>query len=365
MKILICGNYGATNIGDEAILAGILELLKKHKPDFQIKALSFNPESTRHLHKVESNYFLPFGVRSFLRGIFGGQIFKTIKSIKQSDVFVLGGGGLFSNESFRAPLIWGMHAFAAKILGKPVIIIGQSVDEISSKLMRWVTRKVFEKAQKISVRDEVSIKILEKMLIKNALLTADPAWILQEKFKETTPDETEKTVIISLREYKRKNPKTILEMAKFAENLHQKGYHCIFTAFQKIRSFDLELIDKITKILKDRSIPFSVFSPNSPHTMLRHMRRATALVGMRLHSNIFASMAEIPFISISYSDKVTSFVKKMQMEDFYINSQELDSALLLEKFESLEQNRSEIVEKIKKSGKNEFDSAMKNLEIFA
>jgi polysaccharide pyruvyl transferase WcaK-like protein len=32
-KVLICGNYGATNIGDEAILDGIILLVRLADPD--------------------------------------------------------------------------------------------------------------------------------------------------------------------------------------------------------------------------------------------------------------------------------------------------------------------------------------------
>ena len=60
-KITICGNYGATNIGDEMILRGIVSTIRSIKQDAEITVLSHNPEETSKRYEVNSCYFLPFG----------------------------------------------------------------------------------------------------------------------------------------------------------------------------------------------------------------------------------------------------------------------------------------------------------------
>ena len=51
MKLLLSGYYGFGNIGDEAILAGILTSLKDRH---EITVLSNDPRSTSYLHKVKA-----------------------------------------------------------------------------------------------------------------------------------------------------------------------------------------------------------------------------------------------------------------------------------------------------------------------
>ena len=66
-KILIIGNYGAGNLGDDSILAGILTDLKqieyKGKISIMHGGADTSPEIYTDLKKVP---FAPAGIRSFL-----------------------------------------------------------------------------------------------------------------------------------------------------------------------------------------------------------------------------------------------------------------------------------------------------------
>jgi polysaccharide pyruvyl transferase WcaK-like protein len=74
MKIVICGNYGAENLGDELILEGMLETLRAVSPDAEITVMSGNPKETKWLYKarygMEAVAKFPSGIRSFLKSIF-------------------------------------------------------------------------------------------------------------------------------------------------------------------------------------------------------------------------------------------------------------------------------------------------------
>ena len=62
-----------------------------------------------------------------------------------------------------------------------------------------------------------------------------------------------------------------------------------------------------------------------------------AVVGMRYHSNIFSAKMGTPFISVSYEQKMTGFMEKMELSRYCIGIKDLSAELLAEKFELLEQ----------------------------
>ncbi|HCF61683.1 MAG TPA: polysaccharide pyruvyl transferase, partial [Myxococcales bacterium] len=78
----ISGSYGGTNLGDEAILAGIIGELRRSLP-VEITVFSRNPEDTLQRHQVE--HAVP--VRQALRD-------EMVAPLRSLDLFVLGGGGI-------------------------------------------------------------------------------------------------------------------------------------------------------------------------------------------------------------------------------------------------------------------------------
>src|SRR5690348_4876548 len=82
LKIGISGSYGGMNLGDEAILEGILAQLRA-SVDAEITVFSRNPQDTMARHHVE--HTVP--VRSLTRR-------EVAPEIAKLDLFVLGGGGI-------------------------------------------------------------------------------------------------------------------------------------------------------------------------------------------------------------------------------------------------------------------------------
>jgi len=168
-KIVVCGHYGSTNIGDFAIGLSIVQQLKKAKPNADVTFLSYNPKNTVEHMDVKANYLLPLGLRSLFRGIFKGELWKTLKVIKNCDKFILGGGGLFTDEKIFAVFLWGLHAFCAYRYKKPVYMIGQSVGPLKTKIGKWIVKKSFLKAKMIVVRDNNSKNLLNDLGIKHEI----------------------------------------------------------------------------------------------------------------------------------------------------------------------------------------------------
>jgi polysaccharide pyruvyl transferase WcaK-like protein len=82
LRIGISGSYGGMNLGDEAILEGILSRIRATVPA-EITVFSRNPSDTLARHGVER----AISVRSLTRR-------EVTPEVQRLDLLILGGGGL-------------------------------------------------------------------------------------------------------------------------------------------------------------------------------------------------------------------------------------------------------------------------------
>ena len=159
---LLIGYYGFGNFGDELLAEASKDILVKcgTDPD-RIALLSADPaESERK-----------FGVKAFDRW----KLSEVVKACRQSRVLVLGGGGLFQDStSLRSCVYYWAVILIAKICGMKIFAAGQSVGPLRSRLAFIIARHALSLCSKISVRDEPSMELIEKLGLK-AEMTPDLA----------------------------------------------------------------------------------------------------------------------------------------------------------------------------------------------
>ena len=127
-KLLIIGNYGAGNLGDDAILAGILTDLKELDFKGSLAITHGGVRTSLDLYRSLTKLpFAPVGLRSRLR------LSKTIeKAWAPYTVAILGGGGLFTDaESWRAPYNWYRQAKLLRKLNITYLIFWKSVGPLN------------------------------------------------------------------------------------------------------------------------------------------------------------------------------------------------------------------------------------------
>lgn len=357
-KIVVCGHYGSTNIGDEAIGFSLIQNLKKTKPDADITILSYNPDESSETFNINSQYLLPLGIRSLIRGIFKGELRKTLKVIKECDKFILGGGGLFTDEKIFAIFLWGLHAFCALKYKKPLYMIGQSVGPLNSKIGKWITKKCFSKAEMIVVRDNASKKVLEETGIRNEIQIApDLAFGIKnihnfpyeesiEKLnKKVEQNDLKGYFVVSIRPWKKNTDKLYNNLEQAIGRIVQEYKLLpVLIPFQLINQNDEQLMHKIV----DRNTvkyPFLIqkFTQNI-FEVIKIIQGAKFTLGMRLHSLIFSIISNTPFVAISYSPKVRNLINDVGLSEFVINSDEIDQILnkfgdITSKFEFIKQKQ--------------------------
>ncbi len=286
-KILIIGNYGAGNLGDDAIFAGIVSELTEIGYKGKISLLHSGFPSSNDIYDGFDKFpLVPSGLRSYFR-----KNKETFAAIKNADLVILGGGGLFvDSESIRAPFIWYKQAMACKKLGKPFICYSQSIGPLNSFISRFLTNKVLKNARAVHFRDKNS--------------HTDSALFWASKQKKTV--EKDNTFLLSLRKWDKKTDESwgeIIEECKNYANEHKL----------KLKLLPMDLRDEceLTQ-LKDTGL--ELLDPKSATDVLKIISKAKILCSMRLHPSILALAAGTPVLSISYSTKVRNFIESLNVK---------------------------------------------------
>ena len=152
-KVLIFGFYGYNNTGDEMILAGMVESLRRRHPDLDISVLTADPKTTEAQLPVRAVYA---GRRSEGLGV-------VWRAIRDTDLFILGGGGLLQDRERRILPFWFSRVGLAKALGKKVMFYGLGVGPVTTRLGERQIRYFGNRVDWITVRDAESADILRQI----------------------------------------------------------------------------------------------------------------------------------------------------------------------------------------------------------
>ena len=294
-RLLVGGYYGCGNLGDDALLYGLVESLRD-KP-VTCSVLSGDLELTQ---KTTS---CPAISRMDFKGI--------QRALSEHDALVFGGGSLFQDvTSLRSVFYYALLILLAKRRQKKVILLGQGVGPLRTPFGRVVTRWAFEKADAITVRDAESYAFLRKMKVSRPLeQTADLVFLLR-------------SVLSSLKVPKADQGSTKIG---FAPRISQ-GF-----GFQKCVDLFSELVLycqkngieplAIAMHHKEDSVIVDALKMQTGLTQLegsdylqgvfQQISALDGMVAMRLHGGVFAVLQSVPVMMLSYDPKVTSFAKQL------------------------------------------------------
>lgn len=309
-RIIIGGNiYGCGNIGDDAVLAGILQEVKRTIPD---SALCIET------HKGQP---LPF-VKESCEWVDCYDRTAVFAKIRKCDVYIVGGGTMIGDElSLRFPLEHlAVRVAYAKWLGKRVLFAGVGANRLKTAQGRRLATGLVKLADLMSCRDEASAAVCRDLCPERTdhiRTHADPAYLL-------APERTERTERMGA-SFAKRGP--ILGINVLNEAWGQsKGYkqaiagacdilhrkHGLFPVFfcNEIRTdayFDfMANVETAAKV----SGPHRILYPEylTPSEMMDLIRRFDAVLSLRMHGLIFAAVAGVPFAGISRVDKVDNFM---------------------------------------------------------
>ncbi len=132
--MLICGYYGRQNIGDELMLAA---LIQKYRPAYRIIVASYDPVSTRKIHNVESvaHRHDHFNL-----------------ALQQCQIVLIGGGTLFHDQGMKENTNVAYYCSIIKEAlraGKKIHLEGVGVDKIHLRTNRDLIKKLSLSVKKL------------------------------------------------------------------------------------------------------------------------------------------------------------------------------------------------------------------------
>jgi len=357
MKIVIAGNYGVGNLGDEMILKGLLQTLRNVVPFAELTVLSGNPEQTAREHYVKTAEKFPSGIRSLLK-MFLRMRKGPSELVKECDYFILGGGGLFGGLKKRANVIWGIQAMMAYFYGKPVVMYGQSIGRLKGWSEKFIVKKLFKKAETIILRDQRSKDRLILSGVSKEKIHVFPD--LAFRFKtENLGAEKQKKIIVALREMKGLTPKFKESIAGFLNWLiNENKWRVVFVTFQKGIGSDNPLHEEVRAMIVDK--PYvEIINEQNIDKILQNFASAEMILGMRLHAIISAIKTKTPFIAINYAPKVKDFLASVGLNLRALNTKEVSTARLREQFETLQSEKENIISRLSKFNEDVSDEHKK------
>ncbi len=353
-KILISGYYGFDNSGDDAILKAIVKDLKETDSSIEITAFSNNPTYTEKIYNIKA--VNRFGIRDI------------VKTIKDCDLFISGGGSLLQDvTSTRSLLYYIVLMKLAKMFNKPVMVYANGIGPINRRINRFLTRKILNKVDLITLRDEESNLFLKDLGVKNKNIhvTADPVFTLEPTkeegidviLKEEGIPDDKLLVGVSVRRWD--NGENLIDsMAKAIDYIIEEyGVNVVLIPmhYPEDLSISEDILDRVTG-----EGCYILSNKYSVEDIMGVINRLEIIVAMRLHSLIYAATQGIPMVGIVYDPKIVGFLKSIHMEHM-CSVEDMKYTELVENIQYVWENRDRLRDELIEVNKEMRDKTLKNI----
>jgi len=339
----IVGWHSHRNTGDDAMLQVIIWLMSCY---FQVSEFGLLVSRNRIPYIFNKNiiikpiYFfennrLTENINKYLR----------LKFVKKSDVIIFGGGSIFHSLN---SVEWKMRIL--KVVQNErsrnlALALGISFGPFKNIAAQRLCALFISKLDGVVVRDIPSYEFARKLLPKErVLLTSDLSLMLPKILKIKEKSNlfiSKKRLGISLKEHPlgwRKTRFIIKEITESINDLIDKEIinEVVLFSFCGDRCLgDNHIIKIVKKLLNKRKSNISVYEYNpSPFEFLKEIKKCHVFLGMRLHSQIYSYITEVPFVAIIYHQKCRNFMNMIGAdESVIIELNKIRSSIISEKIE--------------------------------
>lgn len=275
------GYYGFGNIGDEALLAGLIRVMGTQV--MRPTVLSADPVATARDHGVIATHRY--------RGL--------VPALVASDALVSGGGGLLQDRTSARSLWYYLTLIRlARMLGKRVVVYGQSLGPLSPSGRDHVTQAL--RGVPLALRDGASVELarqlgLEATLVADAALLLDPPENVLPP-RGATAHDTRPVLLIPRSGHEALNE----ALAQAASRLRRGGVRVTVIAMHPAEDADAarRLQSSVGAVLLEAA---------DPTDALRHIAGSRYVLSVRLHGLILACLAGIGAAGLVYDPKVSAF----------------------------------------------------------
>jgi polysaccharide pyruvyl transferase WcaK-like protein len=299
--ILVLGGYGYRNVGDEAILAGLLAQLGA---DRRVTVISRMPAETAALH----------GVRSI-------PLWRSVAALRSHRSLIIGGGGLFGRDMGALGRLLPLYGLLASALGRTVAIHGVGVDREMRPAAALLLRRLGRRAAAFTVRDTQSAEVLADWgigaeVVPDLSLGVHPAPARRgsELLRRAGIDLKRPVVGLALTAMReQETPALESAFADLMEALPDVQF-CFIPMSQNpfLHAHNDLVLARRLQVANPRLAVLEGALP--PDEVMAVFGRLTAAVCMRYHSLVFAARAGTPIIPVPYAPKCDAWVDEHGLE---------------------------------------------------
>jgi polysaccharide pyruvyl transferase CsaB len=335
--VTICGFYGNSNLGDEAMLVGMLTLLRRVRSDLSFTVFSNDPVDTKTRYAIKA-----------INRLSRKRKLHRMMGTLQNRYFILGGGDLLRDSATTSiATAWLKPLQQAITMRRRTCVLGISVGEIWMPETKALIPQVLNRVDLIGVRDVRSQAKLEELGVKKKI------HVMSDLALETVPNaiaqpsksENQSLQIgISMRHLSGRGPKVNVdlyptvqkEMATIVDTLiEQYGatVHLLpFRTFRdKYHATDGDYVSALSMLRYSRHSAQCVVHRyiESVEALNQLMGSLDLVIGMRLHSIILASGAGVPVIAAQYDPKVEGYMAEIGQSERSIPLEQFEAASVL------------------------------------
>lgn len=208
----------------------------------------------------------------------------------------------------------------------------------------------------VSVRDRKTARMLEGFGIKDFDIIPDLVMCMNPGIRSVdTAQQDKRTIGLILATHtgvvQKKYGLIFEELAAVARQLVRNGYRVVCIPFQQdIFSDPRKVIDEVSSaydFVEKYSLGDSVAVLDhkmTPHKTLLFLKNEIShIISMRLHGNVMAARLGIPFLPLSYNDKIDAFLEMLDIEDRIVrmDKDDFSAESILKRFYDTDKNYSE------------------------
>jgi len=309
LPVIISGYYGFENTGDEAILLSILQWFET-RADVHPVVMSADPKAT----------FDAYGVDSIPRANPGA----ILKRLFGAPVLIQGGGGLLQDSTSTKSLAYYMGILLLGfITGRRVVAFAQGIGPLEGEFSPLMVGEFLGQCDLVLVRDFKSFAFCQARLPINAplKLMADAALMLKpvdpdiadDIFLQENLDLAGKPLIGWSVKGLIKDRRQVASLARAIDSANGAlGGGSALIPFH--HPWDLEYAEAVRAMCEDKDSVAILKGKYRPDEILGLFGKFDLVVGMRLHSLIFAASREVPFVPVSYDPKIDEFSREFGLK---------------------------------------------------
>lgn len=387
--VALWGHYNGTNLGDEIVIAALIQNIRERCPDADIIGVSMDPGDTRERHGIPALPMFRLGEEQKTEdwSLFGAAKTKFQKlpgvrlarfqmhvyqSLRENGVDLLifaGSHPLYDdwNGAWVHPYNVFKWAVTARLAGAEFVPLCVGAGPIDESLSRFFIRAAMHLTSYRSYRDESSAEVIRQLgvpgdhpvfpdlafsyKIENAQIESEGSQSTDEREVVGISTSAIRDPRYQPRGRQTKYKEYLHKLAGFVKWLIEHEYKVLFV-YSDIYN-DL-MVGADLRALLEASTTFEIdehlIDPpiESIEDLLTEMNRCDYVVGGRFHSHILPFMLNKPVLGVSYHQKTLDLMDYMGQSEHCLDMDAMEVEAMIDYFQRLVANSGHIKEHLAK-----------------